>query len=137
MMSKKEGLRQSEFGPCPNCKNNYGFDMFHDDCSEQAGAKPRYCPTCKMEFKNIFEATDHELLEGERVFNPSLIMSEIMSLEIGSLLRIIHSCADDPGAVRAHCEAAYGMLYVAETYPDQFERVLIEHDKRTGKVKDE
>ena len=86
-----------------------------------------------MEFKNIFEATDHELLEGEKVFNPSLIMNEVMSLEIGSLLRIIHASADDPEAVRAHCEAAHGMLWLAETYPEQLEAVLVEHDKRTGK----
>jgi len=97
-------------------------------------SEARFCPTCGMEFKNIFEATDHELLEGGKVFNPSLIMNEGMYLEIGSLLRIIYSCADDTEAVRAHCEAAYGMLYVAETYPDQFERVLVEHDKRTGKI---
>ena len=100
-------------------------------------SEARYCPICKMRFESIFEATDHELLEGEKVFNPSLIMSEGMSMEIGSLLRIIHAASDDPEAVRAHCEAAYGMLWVAENFPRQLERVLVEHDKRTGKVKDE
>ena len=100
-------------------------------------SETRYCPVCKIEFKNLFEATDHELLEGEKVFNPSLIMSAGMSMEIGSLLRIIYDSSDDPEAVRYHCQAAYGMLWVAEYFPGQLERVLVEHDKRTGKVKDE
>ena len=98
-------------------------------------SEARHCPACNFRFKNLFEATDHELLEGEKVFNPSLIMSAGMSMEIGSLLRIIYDSSDDAEAVRAHCEAAYGMLWVAENFPEQLERVLIEHDKRTGRDK--
>ena len=100
-------------------------------------SEARHCPTCNYRFKNLFDAIDHELQEGEKVFNPSLIMSAGMSMEVGSLLRIIYASSDDPEAVRAHCEAAYGMLWVAEYFPGQLERVMIEHDKRTGKVKDE
>ena len=73
------------------------------------------CKVCGEQFDNVFEATDHLLDgEGEKPFDPMLILPNGYSLMVGSLLRCLYGYADDPDEIKRITESTYATLYAAE-----------------------
>lgn len=73
------------------------------------------CGICGQHFDNIFDATDHLVEDnGEKEFNPELVLPNGYKLMLGSMLRQLFDSADKPDEVRTITQLTYGTLYAAE-----------------------
>ena len=73
------------------------------------------CGICGEHFDNIFDATDHLVEDnGEKEFNPEIVLPNGYKLMLGSMLRQLFDSADKPEEVRTITQLTYGTLYAAE-----------------------
>ncbi len=87
-------------------------------------SKPKKCPICGEIFNNVFDATDHLLVEDEEEFDPCIILPSGWKIRVGTILREIHAVAEDSEHVRDLCEQVYGILYLAENEPDEIDSLF-------------
>jgi hypothetical protein len=73
------------------------------------------CGICGEHFDNIFDATDHLVEDnGEKEFNPEIVLPNGYKLMLGSMLRQLFDSADKPEEIRTITQLTYGTLYAAE-----------------------
>ena len=73
------------------------------------------CGICGEQFDNIFDATDHLVEDnGDKEFNPEVVLPNGYKLMLGSMLRQLFDSADKPDDVRTITQLTFGTLYAAE-----------------------
>ena len=73
------------------------------------------CGICGEHFDNIFDATDHLVEDnGEKEFNPEIVLPNGYKFMLGSMLRQLFDSADKPDEIRTITQLTYGTLYAAE-----------------------
>ena len=75
------------------------------------------CPECGLKFKNMFEAIEHFLEDGEE-FDPALLLPGGYRLMIGSLLRAMYEHRTEPEFISDITQSTYATLFTAETEPE-------------------
>jgi len=77
--------------------------------------KIKPCDICGQRFDNVFEMIDHLYEEGDKDFDPTLLLPNGYKLLVGTLLRLIYDRSNKPSQVREVVSSAYLNLYLAET----------------------
>lgn len=72
-----------------------------------------YCNTCKIQFEDSFQLIDH-MMEDDEEFNPYYILPNGFKLLLGSLLRFMHSHAEEPDQIRLITQSTYVTLFASE-----------------------
>ena len=83
------------------------------------------CPECGERFANIFEACDHLVTQGNE-FDPYLVLPGGYRLFLGSLMKHLFDCADDPEQVEAITQDVYATMFVANANSNIIPSVLME-----------
>lgn len=84
------------------------------------------CEGCGETFENSFDLIDHFTFEndGDKEFDPALVLPNGSRFMVGSLLRFMFENADSPEQIREIAESSYVTLYAAEIEAEDYEDII-------------